>query len=82
MFTDHVGVNGVRIDVKNMADDLFQACGIEHGAGAHDACGRQAGNLGHPLGEDVNRIADDDNCPASTGQAPADIADHGRVLTQ
>ena len=42
MLADDVRVDGVWIDIDDMAHDLFQPRGIEHGACAHDASGRQS----------------------------------------
>ena len=80
VFTDHMGVNGMRVDVNDTADDLLQARCIEHRSRAYDAGGRQAGHFGHPLSENVNRIADNEDCPASAGEPPANVADQGGVL--
>src|SRR5204862_1217447 len=82
MFADDVSVNGVRIDMDDVTDDLLEACRVEHGPGPDDTCGRQPGNLGHSLGEDVDRVADDDNRAASAGESLADIADQGCIVAE
>jgi hypothetical protein len=38
--------------------------------------------VGHHLREDVDRIADHDDCAAAPAEPPADIPDHLRVLPQ
>ena len=50
--------------------------------GSDDTCGRQAGDLGHSLSEDVDWVADDDNRAASAGESLADIADQDCILAE
>jgi hypothetical protein len=82
MFTDNVRVNGVRIHMDDVTDDLLEACGVEHGAGADDSRGRQPRDFGHPLGQDVHGIADHDNGSARPRESPSDVADHRRILAE
>ena len=82
VFTDHVGVDRVRIDVDHPADDLFQARGIEHGPGSDDACRRQTGHLGQSFREHIHWITHNDNHSASARESRADIGDQGGVLAQ
>jgi hypothetical protein len=72
----------VRINIDEMTEELFETCTVEHRAGADDACGRQAGNLRDSLGENVDRIAHDDDRAANAGESLADVADQDYILAE
>ena len=82
MLADHVRVNGMWIDLDNVAHDLFQTRRIKHGACPHHASGRQVCDVGHDLRQNVNRIGHHHDGAATSPESLSDISDNRCVLPQ
>ena len=60
MFTNLVGVDGLRIDIEVAGDAGAEAGGIKNGTGADNLFGGEAGEFVSIIGQDIHRIGDDE----------------------
>jgi hypothetical protein len=82
VLADHLRVHGVRVDAELVAEYLAEARGVEHGAGAHHALGREPRAPRDDVGQHVDRVGDDDDQPAIAAQLPTELAQDLRVVAQ
>ena len=60
VFTHDIGLNVARVNLNVSAEHLLQTAGIEHGAGADDMALGQTGHLNGGVGQNVDRVGDDE----------------------
>ena len=60
VFADDIGVAVAGVDADVVADHGLEAGGVEDRAGPEDAVFRQAAHLDGGIGQDVDRVRDDD----------------------
>jgi hypothetical protein len=82
MLTDDVRVHGMRIDMEDVTDDVFEPCRVEHRAGPDDSRGRQPRNCGHVPGQNIYGIADHHDGSARPCESSSDVANHRRILAE
>jgi hypothetical protein len=73
VFTDDLGLDRLGRDVQRAADDLTQARRIKHRAGADNAFVWQPRGHGHLIGQDVDRVRDDDDDAGVVAKATGDV---------
>ena len=60
MLAHDVGLDIARVDLDVGAEHLLQTAGVEHGAGADDVALGQTGHLDGGVGQNVDRVGDDE----------------------
>ena len=55
-----IGLNVARVNLDMSAEHLLQTAGVEHGAGADDMALGQTGHLDGGVGQNVDRVGDDE----------------------
>ena len=60
VLTHDIGLDIARVNLDVSAEHLLQTAGVEHGAGADDMALGQAGHLDGGIGQNINRVGDDE----------------------
>lgn len=67
VLTHDVGLNVARVNLDVSAEHLLQTAGVEHGTGADDMALGQAGHLDGGIGQNINRVGDDEQNAVEAG---------------
>ena len=67
VLTHDVSLNVARVDLDVGAEHLLQTTGVEHGAGTDDVALGQAGHLDGGVGQNVDRVGDDQQDAVKAG---------------
>ena len=60
MLAHDIGLDIARVNLNVSAEHLLQTAGVEHGAGTDDVALGQAGHLDSGVGQNINRVGDDE----------------------
>ena len=67
MLTHDIGLDIARINLDVGAEHLLQAASVEHGAGTDDVALGQAGHLDGGVGQNIDRVGDDEQNAVEAG---------------
>ena len=67
VLTHDIGLNVARVNLDVGTKHLLQATGVEHGTGADDMALGQAGHLDGGIGQNIDRVGDDEQNAVKAG---------------
>lgn len=67
VLTHDISLNVARVNLDVSAEHLLQTAGVEHGTGADDMALGQAGHLDGGVGQNVDRVGDDEQNAVEAG---------------